>query len=120
MSDAPEAPVRLRLARLAAAVVEASGTVTLTAGTLGTWTTRAASESVHGVEVHAAADERYELELHLLVAWPPQPLHVLADELRDAIARAARSAGVGDELGPIEVHFEGLDEPVALSVETAR
>ncbi|MHB1810085.1 MAG: hypothetical protein ACYCU0_12450 [Solirubrobacteraceae bacterium] len=109
---AEEPALRLRLARLAESLVAASGEAHATAGTFGAWRTRAAGESVDGVQVLPGADGCYEVELHLVLRWPPQPLHEFAENLREGLAVAAAAIGLRERLGPIQVHFDGLEEPL--------
>lgn len=81
------------------------------AGPQGRWATGDRGEVLPGVLATARRDGRYDLELNLIVSWPPPPLHRLADEVRERIALVAVQAGLGDVLGPIGVSFADVIEP---------
>ncbi|MBW3579390.1 MAG: hypothetical protein KY462_16965 [Actinobacteria bacterium] len=60
-----------------------------------------------GIDVVAEGRDRYGLTLHL--AADLVPLIPVADAVRDAVATAAQRAGLGDELGRIDVRFESVE-----------
>lgn len=60
-----------------------------------------------GIDVVAEGREHYGLTLHL--AAHLVPLIPLADAVRDAVATAARRAGLAGDLGRIDVRFESLE-----------
>lgn len=77
----------------------------LTAGRDRRWVTREGAKTIRGVLAVAQPDGRYELQLHLIVAWPPEPLEHLGDEVRRRIRAAAKRAGREDQLGDIKIHI---------------
>lgn len=83
----------------------------LTAGQGGRWLTADGAQTIRGVLAVAQPDGRYELELHLIVAWPPEPLQQLGDELRRRIRAAATRAGLEAQLGAIKIHIDGVHGP---------
>jgi len=85
--------------------------VALTAGPDARWLTSNGQRTIRGVVAAAQPDGRYELELHLMVAWPPGPLELLADDLRRRILVAAKRAGLEPELGEIQVQIDAVQAP---------
>lgn len=110
--DGPRpASVRVALARLADGVVARMAGAALSAGPDRRWLTPDAPHAIRGVVAVAQPDGRYELELHLVVAWPPGPLERLASDLRRRIQVAAKRAGVEDQIGEISVHIDEVLDP---------
>ncbi len=101
---------RLVLAHLAGGVVaQASGVV-------GTdperrWTTVVDGREIRGVTAIAASGGRFDVDLHILATWPPEPLRRLADDLRREIGAGAEREGLADRLGAVNVHVEGIVDP---------
>jgi hypothetical protein len=102
---------RVELVRLAlrqALVVD--GVVGADAGSLGLRVTLDGSQRLAGVTAAALADGRYGMTLHLVARLVP--LHPLAERIRERIERGASLAGLAQVLGPIDIVFEDLAEPV--------
>lgn len=86
----------------------------LSAGAGERWLTPDRPHPIHGVLASAQPDGRCELELHLIVAWPLEPLEPLeqlADELRGRVWAAAGECGLEPALGAIQVHIDGITAP---------
>lgn len=83
----------------------------LSAGPDRRWQTPDGPQAIRGVVAVAQPDGRYELELHLVVAWPPGPLERLASDLRRRIQIAAVRAGLEDQIGEISIHIDGVLDP---------
>lgn len=108
-----EPTVRIRLARLAAEAVRAEPRVRTTLGPDGRWQTDDGGLPIPGVVAAVAGSAgRFEVMLHVDVLWPVDGrLDELADGLRLRIDRAAASAGLDRELGPIGVWMHDVLEP---------
>lgn len=106
----PERPrsARVRLARLAEAVIAAEPAVEPAVGSAGRWLTFDADEPIEGV-VAAEGAEGIEIELHLIARWPTGPLPHVAEALRGALRKAAGQAGLGSRLGEVSVSFHDID-----------
>lgn len=102
---------RVALARLAHDVVAQLPAAALTAGPDARWLTSDASRRIRGVQAVAAPDGRFELALHLVVAWPPGPLDALAGDLRRRVRAAARRAGLEADLGEVQIHIDDVHGP---------
>lgn len=83
----------------------------LTAGPDARWVTADGEQTVWGVLAVAQPDGRFELELHVIVAWPPDPLERLAADVRRGIAAAATRAGLASGLGDVQIYIEGVHGP---------
>lgn len=83
----------------------------LTAGPHRRWRTSDDGRAIHGVLAVVQPDGRFELELHLIVAWPPGPLEQLAADLRGRVRAAAKRARLEGQLGQIHVHIDGVAGP---------
>ncbi len=59
----------------------------------------------------AQPDGRYELELHLIVDWPPAPLERFAEDLRRRIRAAVKRGGLDAALGEINIHIDDVRGP---------
>lgn len=126
VSAAPSASAppsdRLRLAELGLeAALKVKHVAAAHSGRLGTQMTFEGGRRVPGVRAVAAADGRYAVELHLSVAEVSLP--ELAEKVRDSVERAAKKAGLAEQLGSIDVSFEDLVEdeaqPTPASKESA-
>lgn len=102
---------RVRLAALAVeAALRVKGVVEAHAPAIGGTSTHGSGGArVHGVSVVVGASGRYDVSLHLVAR--AVPLHPVADRVRDRVSGAARRAGLGERLGPVDVRFENLAEP---------
>jgi hypothetical protein len=103
------ASVRVRLARTALeAALSTRGVVAADAGPSQMFASAGAGERLEGVVATALPGRRYNVGLHLVAALVP--LHPLADKIRSRVRTSARSAGLGDVLGPIDISFEDVVE----------
>jgi hypothetical protein len=113
----PERPrsARVGLARLAEAAIAVEPAVEPTAGFPRRWLTLDGDDRVEGV-VAAEGTDGVEIELHLVARWPTGPLPQVAEDLRRALRKAARQAGLDSRLGGVSVSFHDLDlgEPGAV------
>ena len=100
---------RIAIARLAELVVDSDPGVSPAAG--GSWLTRDGDRAIPGVVVAAGAAGRIDVSLHLVAHLPPRPLEGQVATLRAELVAAARQAGLGDSLGPIDVTIHDLREP---------
>jgi len=103
--------VRVELARLAAGVLAGTPGTALTAGAGARWSTADGDRVIRGVVAAAAPGGRVELELHLIVDWPPGPLGPLADAVRGRVSAAAELMGLQGSLGAIQIRIEDVREP---------
>ncbi|HEX5192192.1 MAG TPA: hypothetical protein VFW09_05255 [Solirubrobacteraceae bacterium] len=111
-SEYPAAPsARVALAGVAERVVARMAGVALTGGDGGVWQTVDHGRGIRGVTTVAQPDGRFELTVHVVVAWPPEPLPKLADDLRRRIHAAAKLALLDGSLGAIDVDIVSLYEP---------
>ncbi len=101
---------RLALAAVAEVVVTRMPGVALTDGD-GRWVTAHGDRRIRGVIAVAQSEGRYELELHVVVAWPPEPLPQLAQELRRRVLAAAKRHALAEQLGDIQIHIDSVQEP---------
>jgi hypothetical protein len=100
---------RVALAQLAEGVIARTDGVSPTTGPAGRWRTVGAPRAIHGVLAVEDARGRVDLELHLVVRWPPQmPLEQLGDLVRGRLRSAAGTAGMGARLGAVAVAFDDL------------
>jgi hypothetical protein len=101
---------RVRLARIAARVIDADARVSATAGP-GRWLTRDGDRTIAGVVVAESVTGAIDLELHLVVAAPEEPLEHQAGRLRQAILGEAIKADLSGRLGAIDVSFHDVTGP---------
>ncbi len=109
---APTGPSRrVRLARLAwETALTTDGVAGGDAGRVGRWQTEDRGETLPGVLVAAHGGARFDVELHLIAAWPTPPLHEVGRTIRERIATAAAQAGLAEALGSLTVSFGDLAE----------
>ncbi len=105
-TDRP-ATARVRLARIAERVIDADRRVSATAGA-GRWLTRDGDRTIAGVVAAEAVTGVIDLDLHLVVASPTEPLEQRASMLRQAIVAQTIEADVVDRLGGIDVTFHDV------------
>ena len=111
-SEHPPAPsARVVLAGVAERVVARMAGVALSGGDADLWQTVDRGRRIRGVTTVAQPDGRFELTVHVVVAWPSEPLPKLADELRRRIHAAAKLALLDGSLGAIDVDIVSLYEP---------
>jgi hypothetical protein len=100
---------RVGIARLANDAIDLTDGVTPTSGPAGRWQTNGGRDSIPGVLAVEDSRGRVDVELHLVVRWPPvAALEQIADELRSQLRRAAGAAGMGDRLGAVSVTFDDV------------
>ena len=100
---------RVRLARLAGQAIAVSDGVAATAGPAGRWLTIGSQHTIAGVLAVEDADGRVDIEMHLLVHWPPQvSLQQLAQQVRGRLRRSAGMAGLEERLGAVSVVFDDV------------
>ena len=106
-SNLPSA--RVRLARLALeTALSIEGVVEANAGPVGLRVTMDGTERLGGVVSTALPEGRYGVSLHLNAAMVPLP--ALGDRIRERVRHAAGAAGLGQELGPVDIVFEDVVE----------
>ena len=110
------ASTRVSIARLAEAVIAADPGVSPTPGQ-GRWLTPDGEKVIPGVVVGATADGRVDVQLHLVGAWPPQPLPETVSRLQQQLTEAAVAVGIGERLGRIDVSIHDFAEPAEGGVE---
>lgn len=114
-SPPPQAGVpstRARLARLALETALATdGVGGGDPGRPARWQTEDRGELLPGVVATARADARFDVDLHLVVNWPPPPLHEVGSAIRSAVIEAAAAAGLGEVLGAQAISFGDVLEP---------
>jgi len=74
-----------------------------TAGAAERWTTPDGDRSITGVIATEHATGTVEVELHLVLAWPPEPVAQVGERLRLQLRRAATTAGLADRLGALQI-----------------
>lgn len=100
---------RLGLARLAERVIARTDGVTGTSGPAGRWQTVGAQQAIRGVLAVEDAQGRVDLELHLVVRWPPRmPLEQLGGRIREDLRRSAGTVGLRARLGAVSVAFDDV------------
>lgn len=101
---------RVRLARLAHdAALADPGVTALDPGPAGVRATRDGQHLLPGVVSAAAAGGRYELALHLVAV--PEDLPALGRRVRAAVAAAAHTEGLEEQLGQVSVRVEDVVAP---------
>ena len=83
-------------------------------GRSGFWQTADGDGVLQGIVVTARSDNRFDVELHLVAAWPTPPLHEVSAAIRDRVSSAAGDAGLGERLGELDISFGDLQEPVSM------
>lgn len=81
------------------------------AGPSGVWQTIDGDRALCGVVVTARSDGRFDVDLHLVAAWPTPPLHEVSSAIQDDLGSAADDAGLGERLGELSVTFGDLQGP---------
>lgn len=119
MTAGPASP-RLVLARVAERAVAVTPAVAGVAGPRGRWSTRDGERTIDGVVVTAVAGdgaggERYEVDLHLAVSWPPPAFDALARELRERIVAGAARQGLAGVVAAVAVSIEDVVSPLELA-----
>ncbi|HLI58539.1 MAG TPA: hypothetical protein VKV21_02620 [Solirubrobacteraceae bacterium] len=102
---------RLALAEVAERVVARMPGVALTRCADARCQTVGRDRRIRGITTVAQGDGRYELALHVVVAWPPGPLTRLAEELRRRVLASAKRAQLEDRLGEVHVEIVSIDDP---------
>lgn len=100
---------RVALARLAKEVIDVTDGVTATTGPAGRWQTIDARRTIPGILAAEGSAGRVDVELHLVVRWPPpMPLEQFGEQLRAHLRRSAAGAGIGERLGGVAVAFDDV------------
>ncbi len=100
---------RMRLARLSLdAALAVDGVLAVDAGSRGMHVTAGGASVMRGVRVAAEPGGRYSVDLGLRARMVALP--ALAEAVRERIARRARLAGAGDQLGAIDVTFHDVED----------
>ena len=100
---------RVGLALLAREVIDATDGVTATTGPAGRWQTITSRQAIPGVLAVEDGDGRVDVEVHLVVRWPPpMPLERFGGRLRAELRRTADEAGMGERLGAVSVAFDDV------------
>ena len=106
--DASPVSGRVLIARLAEQVVAVDDAVSATAGRERRWVTADGDRVIDGVVVAAAGRGRVDVQLHVVALWPTGPLQELAAQLRLRLRRSFSIAGVGDQVGDVDVAFHDV------------
>jgi hypothetical protein len=113
----PDMPVsgRVAVALLAGQAVALTEGVTATTGPAGRWLTVGSAHEIPGVLAVEDGQGCVDIELHLVVRWPPRmPLEQLAEQLRERLRNSAATARMGERLGAVSVAFDDvLTEPAS-------
>jgi hypothetical protein len=110
---------RVRLARLAGQAIARTDGVAPTTGPAGRWQTVGSQQSIAGVLAVEDVHGRVDLELHLVVRWPPQmPLEQLGALVRGRLRESAGAAGMQARLGAVSVAFDDVTTATASAAAT--
>ena len=97
------------LAQLAGQAIDRTPGVTATTGPAGRWRTIGSQQTIPGVLAIEDGQGRVDIEVHLVVRWPPpMALERLGEQFRGRLWRAAGTAGMGELLGAVSVAFEDV------------
>jgi hypothetical protein len=100
---------RVVLADLAGQAINRMPGVTATTGPAGRWRTIGSQRSVPGVLAVEDGRGRVDIEVHLVVRWPPpMALETLGEQFRGRLRRSAALAGMGERLGAVSVAFDDV------------
>lgn len=111
-ASVPLVSERERLATVALHAAQATaGVAGSDAGPAGLYCTRVGSAVLDGVAVIAEREGRYSVELSLVAL--PVPLYPLAATVRERLTSAAVAAGLGAQLGTIDIQFTDVVENAA-------
>lgn len=107
----PDLPVsgRVALALLAGQAIALTDGVTATTGPAGRWLTVGSQHEIPGVLAVENGRGYVDIELHLVVRWPPQAsLERLGEQLRGRLRRSAAMTRMGERLGAVSVAFDDV------------
>jgi hypothetical protein len=100
---------RVVLADLAGQAIDRTPGVTATAGPAGRWKTIGSQHTIPGVLAVEDGRGRVDIEVHLVVRWPPaMALETLGEQFRGRLRRSAAVAGMDDRLGAVSVAFDDV------------
>jgi hypothetical protein len=100
---------RVVLAQLAGQAIDRTPGVTVTTGPAGRWKTVGSQHTIPGVLAVEDGQGRVDIEVHLVVRWPPpMALETLGEQFRGRLRRAAATAGMGERLGAVSVAFDDV------------
>jgi hypothetical protein len=97
------------LAQLAGQAIDRTPGVTATTGPAGRWRTIGSQQTIPGVLAVEDGQGRVDIEVHLVVRWPPpMALETLGEQFRGRLRRSAGTAGMGEQLGAVSVAFDDV------------
>jgi hypothetical protein len=97
------------LAQLAGQAIDRTPGVTATTGPAGRWQTTGSQQTIPGVLAVEDGRGRVDIEVHLVVRWPPpMALEQLGEQFRGRLRRSAGTAGMGERLGAVSVAFDDV------------
>jgi hypothetical protein len=100
---------RVVLAQLAGQAIDRTPGVTATTGPAGRWQTIGSQQTIPGVLAVEDGRGRVDIEVHLVVRWPPpMALEQLGEQFRGRLRRSAGTAGMGERLGAVSVAFDDV------------
>jgi hypothetical protein len=100
---------RVVLAHLAGQAIDRTPGVTATTGPAGRWQTIGSQQTIPGVLAVEDGRGRVDIEVHLVVRWPPpMALEQLGEQFRGRLRRSAGTAGMGERLGAVSVAFDDV------------
>ena len=101
---------RVALAHLAGQAIDRTPGVTATTGPAGRWRTIGSQQTIPGVLAVEDGRGRVDIEVHLVVRWPPpMALEQLGEQFRGRLRRSAGTAGMGERLGAVSVAFDDVE-----------
>jgi len=107
---------RVVLAHLAGQAIDRTPGVTATAGPAGRWKTIGAQHTIPGVVAVEDGRGRVDIEVHLVVLWPPpMALEQLGEQFRGRLRRSAGTAGMSERLGAVSVAFDDVRSDTELA-----
>jgi hypothetical protein len=97
------------LAHLAGQAIDRTPGITATTGPAGRWQTTGSQHTIPGVLAVEDGRGRVDIEVHLVVRWPPSmALETLGEQFRGRLRRSAATAGMGERLGAVSVAFDDV------------
>jgi hypothetical protein len=97
------------LAHLAGQAIDRTPGITATTGPAGRWRTIGSQQTIPGVLAVEDGQGRVDIEVHLVVRWPPpMALETLGEQFRGRLRRSAATAGMGERLGAVLVAFDDV------------
>lgn len=97
---------RVLLARLAEQTIAGSDGVSAAEDLR--WSTPDGDHRIAGVLAAADGGGRVDVELRVVIDWPPRPLEQVAADLRQALTRRAAIAQLDDRLGKVQIRIHDI------------